>query len=344
MKSSNTPMRKQSCTTMPAKTLGRALAAVDISERIEDEQVQRRRTEALAMGRALALVGLPYRRTSSREISREVRLGHDSWVSVTYTATTKSPLPHGEDRFVMAGIQHLALEQNSPVISFSDAGELLRMFDLDAGGSGYRRLRERLKRLRGLKVDISMRSKVENAENGWSSLMLNAHRLPTRSQMKAQAKDEASGQLTIPGAVGPYFVKISEDWWRYLQAGGRNLLLVRLDLLRQFVARPAGWDYLCFLAHRCGSAMTESIVPHRVLMSLFKKGKEPDRNTIERLRRYHDEIMVATNGKLQASLEVVGEKRGRGRPSKIWGLKVGPSNPLIASGRNLLDFNDLQKD
>ena len=344
MTKKKSPKTKKSKAAPPAKALERAVGAVDISERIEAEQIQRKRTEALAMGRALALVGLPYRRTSEREISREVRIGRDTWVSVTYSATGKAPLPHGEDRFVMAGIQHLALEQDSPVISFSDAGELLRMFELDSGGAGYRRLRERLRRLRGLKVDISMRSTAEGAENGWSSLMLNAHRLPTRAQMQAQARDEAAGQLTIPGSIGPYFVKISEDWWKYLKAGGRNLLLVRLDLLRQFIARPAGWDYLCFLAHRCGSAETESIVPHSVLMNLFKKGKEPDRNTIERLRHYHEEIMLATGGKLTASLEVVDEERGRGRPRKVWGLKVGPSNPLIASGRNVIEIGETQDD
>ena len=322
------------------RALERALGAVDISERIEEEQLRRQRTEALAFGRAIALAGLPYRKTKQREITREIRLGRDMWVQVTYRAIHESPLPYGEDRFVLTGIQHLALQQGSPIVSFDEAGELLRLFGLDAGGSGYQRLRERLKRLRGLSVDIRTRSEDLPSDNGWDAHIVNAHHLPTRKQMKAQAKDAEIGQLMLPGAAGPYFVKIGEDWWKYLQGGGRNLLLVRLDLLRQFVSRPAGWDYLCFLAHRCGSAETESVVPHNVLMSLFKRGKEPDRNTIGRLKRYHDEIMIATDNPQSASLEPVGteKRKGPGQPKKLWGLKVGPSDPLISSGRNVLEI------
>ncbi|MCG8457770.1 MAG: hypothetical protein MI919_15960 [Holophagales bacterium] len=317
----------------PRAALTRAHDAIDISERIEAEQIQRKRSEALAMGRAMALVGLPYRRPRERTLSREIRLGKDLRVSVTYSATDEAPLPYGQDRFVMAGIQHLAVERGSPFVSFEEAGELLRLFDLGRSGAEYRRLRDRLKRLRGLKVDIRTHSEEHPVENGWSSLMLNAHRLPTRRQVK----DVKSGQLSIPGAHGPYYVKLSDDWWNYLQEGGRNLLLVRLDLLRQFIDRPAGWDYLCFLVHRCGSAGTESIVPHDVLVGLFKRGKEADRQTMARLARYHEEIMVATDGKLAATLEVIGEERGKGRPRQLWGLKVGPSDPLIATGRNVLE-------
>lgn len=318
------------------KELQRVLDAVDISERIEAEQIEKKRTEALVMGRAIALAGLPYKRTKEREISREIRLGRDLWVSVTYRAIHDAPLPFGEDRFVLAGIQHLALQQGSPVVSFAEAGELLQLFGIQRAGVQYQRLRARLKRLRGLSIDIRTWSGEHPSDTGWDAHILNAHRLPTRQQLAAQVKDDQAGQLLLPGSVGPYFVKIGADWWNYLQAGGRNLLLVRLDLLRQFLSRPAGWDYLCFLTHRCGAAETESVIPHDVLMGLFKRGKEPDRNTLERLRRYHEEIMIATGGKLDASLEVVGEQRGRGRPKKLWGLKIGPSDPLVASGKNVV--------
>lgn len=309
------------------KELRRALGAVDIAERIEVEERQQLRTEALAMGRALALAGLPCKPTDQRSHTQRVRFGADHWVTVSIAATVDGvPLPYGSDRYVLAGIQHLAIEQGSPFVTFSQAGELLRMFGLPSGGDHYGRLRARLHRVAASAISIELTGNEKTGMvDGLGYRLIKRYALPTR-----RARQE--NQLTFPG-MEPHYVRLSEDWWEYLQSSPEALLIVRLDLLRQFVDRPTAWDYLCFLTHRCGAARRESVVPHDALMSLFRRGKERERKTIERLRRVHDEVMTATGGRLNASLEVVDlERKGRGQPRKLWGLRVAPSMTTVLSG------------
>ena len=105
-----------------------------------------------------------------------------------------------------------------------------------------------------------------------------------------------------------------------------------LELLKLFIDRPTGWDYLCFLVARCGAARTVSEVPHEALISLFRdKDTEADRAVLRRLQGYHNEIMRATGGRLNASLIEKGTfpSEGRGRPRKRWALRVGPSKTLL---------------
>ena len=311
-----------------SKDQRRAAEALVVADRIESEERLQLRTEALSFGRAIALAGLPCKKTSAPHFTKRIRFGADCWVHVSIAATVKKqPLPFGSDRYVVAGIQHLAVEQGSPFVTFGQAGELLKMFGLPDGGHEYRLLRERLHRVAAAAVSIEVTgSEQAGPVEGVGYKLVTRYALPKRSEI-------GSKQLSLPGAE-PHFIRLSDDWWNYLQSGSDALMMVRLDLLKNFVDRPTAWDYLCFLTHRCGAAKTESIVPHDALLALFRRGKERPRKTIERLRRIHDEIMTATGDRLQASLEVVGTAKpeGRGRPRKLWGLRVGPSNPVILSG------------
>ena len=106
--------------------------------------------------------------------------------------------------------------------------------------------------------------------------------------------------------------------------------------MKIFKDRPTAWDYMMFIVARCGAAKSNSIISHEVIMDLFKDSeKEPDRNTISRLTRYHKELMVATAHRLNASLEQDGffPKQGKGAKQKRWVLKVGPSLPIVESGK-----------
>ena len=143
-----------------------------------------------------------------------------------------------------------------------------------------------------------------------------------------------AGQLELPDSYR-YGVLLSADFWEFLQET-RNQLVVPLELLRLFVDRPTGWDYLCFLVARCGAARRASKVPHEALVSLFRDTeKQSDRNIIRRLKRYHAEIMVATGGRLRAELVEDGHfpAAGHGRPRKRWALVVRPSKSVIVAGK-----------
>jgi len=317
-----------------AKRVEKATAFRDKLAALED---QKTRIEAVRMARALALAGLPKRRTDERDIVRTMRLGKDYWLRVMHSARRGNLLPYGQDRFVLAGVQHLALEQDSPVVFFHKVSQLLDMFGIDANGRSLRVLRERFQRISALSIHLTIaETEAElDEENAIEQIfVIRKHVLPSRAELEA----ERAGQINLPRIFddpdlndSPYGAALSDDFWNVLKESSKQLI-VPLDLLKMFIDRPTGWDYACFLVARCGSAKSSSVVPHEALMALFKDSPgEPDRNVVTRLKRYHDEVRLATGGRLNA--EFFEDKPGRskgGRPPKRWSLKVAPSSSLIS--------------
>jgi hypothetical protein len=310
-------------------------------------ELQRERTEALTTARAIALAGLPKKRSPRTELSRTLRLGQHLWLRVIYQTAPKGILPYGEDRFVLAGIQSLAVKLRSPLVFFEHVSELLKMFGLSTDGRSLQRLRERFGRL----AELAIRLRFAETENGLddppageSIFMIRGFMLPTRKQLKEELLTVPlrRRQLTLPGidmseAASRYGVLLSADFWELLKEP-KNQLLVPLDLMRLFVNNPTGWDYATFLVYRCSRAKQASVVSHEVLMSLFKDGeRERDKTTIKRLLQYHQQVMAATNGHLQAELRPAGyfpiDPQKGGRPKERWELLVGPSLPIVYSGK-----------
>ena len=315
------------------QTMRRGGKIVNIAERID----QAEQVEAIRTARALALAGLPKRPSRSRDLSRILRVGSTLWLKATYSAQEGHDLPFGEDRFVLAGIQHLALDQNSPIVLFDRVGSLLKTFGLSEDGRTVSRLRQRFDRLAGLSVRLLFgRSKEELEERAHAEqiFIIRKYSLPTRKDLQS----EQAGQRTLPGSH-PFGVVLSSDFWNHL-AESRNRLLVPLDLLKLYVDKPTGWDYLCFLAARCGAAQTVSKVPHEALISLFRDtARQDDRNIIGSLQRYHREIVRATGGRLNAELVEDGAfPSSGGRPKKRWALIVRPSRSLFTRPQDLIEF------
>ncbi len=315
------------------KGLQRAGQVVRIADRLE----QAEHLEAIRTARALAIAGLPKQRCHTRDLSRTLRVGSDLWLRVTYSAQEGHELPFGEDRFVLAGIQHLALEQNSPTVLFDRVGTLLSTFGLSEDGRTIARLRQRFLRLAGLTVRLAFgrtEHALEESAAAEQIFIIRQYSLPTRKDLQL----EHAGQLTIPGAH-PYGVVLSADFWNHLSES-KNRLLVPLELLKLFLDKPTGWDYLCFLAARCGAAKTTSKVPHEALMSLFRDtARQSDRSIIRGLQRYHHEILRATGGRLNAELVEDGAfPSSGGRPKKRWALIVRPSQSLFERARTLIEI------
>ena len=313
--------------------LERAGKVVSIAEHIDRAE----HLEAIRTARALAIAGLPKRRCRTRDLSRTLRVGANIWLRVTYSAQEGHELPFGEDRFVLAGIQHLALEQNSPTVLFDRVGTLLKTFGLSEDGRTIALLRQRFTRLAGLTVRLAFgrsQDELEESVNAEQIFIIRKYSLPSRRDLQT----EQAGQLTIPGSH-PYGVVLSGDFWAHL-SDTKNRLLMPLELLKLFIDRPTGWDYLCFLAARCGAARTSSKVPHEALISLFRDTeRQDDRRIIRGLQRYHSEIMRATGGRLNADLVEDGffESTG-GRPRKRWALVVRPSRSLFARAQDLIEI------
>ncbi len=313
---------------------------VEIADKLAEEERTQARTDALVSARIIAMAGLPKRRTKAKMLSRTLRLGKDSWLEVSYHTDEDAELPFGEDRFVLAAIQHLAIQQGSPVVYFEKVNSLLKMFDFDTGGKGYARLRQRFDRLSNFSIRLvfaATEKELKERSSVQRTFVVQEVALPTRRQLKAA---EAGQQmLLVDGHSYSYGVRLSAGFWDILQ-DQQHHLLAPVELLKLFIDCPTGWDYLNFLIARCGRARSSTVVGHDILMSLFKEGKEPDRNTIARLQKYHTLIMNATRGNLKASIEEMGyqprEEGQRGRPKKQWGLKINPSDPIVFSGKKII--------
>ena len=314
------------------RRLERAGKVISIADRIE----QADHLEAIRTARALAIAGLPKQRLRARDLSRTLRVGNELWMRVTYSAAEGHELPFGEDRFVLAGIQHLALEQHSPTVLFARVGTLLKTFGLSEDGRTIAQLRQRFTRLAGLSVRMVFSQSHDGLDQAGAAeqiFIIRKYSLPTRRDLLI----ERAGQLTIAGTY-PYGVVLSADFWNYLSEP-KNRLLVPLELLKLFIDKPTGWDYLCFLASRCGAAKRTSKVPHEALVSLFRDTpKQDDRNIIRGLQHYHREIQRATRGRLNAELVEDGVfPTTWGRPKKRWSLIVRPSRSLFDGAKTLVE-------
>ena len=163
------------------KNMFRVGKVVSIAERIDYAE----HFEAVRTARALAIAGLPKRRCQTRDLSRTLRVGANLWLRVTYTAQEGHDLPFGEDRFVLAGIQHLALEQDSPTVLFARVGSLLKTFGLSEDGRTVSLLRQRFARLAGLSVRLLFgcsKDELDEHVNAEQIFIIRKYALPTRTR------------------------------------------------------------------------------------------------------------------------------------------------------------------
>lgn len=319
----------------------RADQLLEIAGNIDVNEAEQARTDAIVSARAVALAGLPLRKTREQSLSRTLRLGQDLWLKVIYSTSPGGVLPYGADRFVLAGIQHFAWVQRNRIVLFEQVGQLLQYFGLDRGGNSYNRLRERFERL----ADLAIYLRFSETETGLAkasarqqTFVLDKCVLPTREEVRCAR----IGKVSLPRLVEDdsdrihYGVILSEYFWKHLQEG-KNHLLLHLDIMRQFIDKPTGWDYACYVTDRCLRARRWSVVPHETLISLFKGNpNESDSKTIKRLQKYHSDIMTITGGRLKAILEHNGffprSSKGGHRKAR-WQLRVGPSTNIIWSGK-----------
>jgi len=326
----------------------RAELILSMNQEIATCQKTQARTDAFRMARLVAIMSLPVKRTQDRDRSKVFRLGKNLWVKVTLTAQKGQTLPFGEDRFVLAGIMHLAIESDWPVVYFKHACDLLKMFDVTKNNQGYRLLRERFKRLSGIAITTryaKSERELNDVRVGENMFVIHRYSLPTKQQIQQRSEQRIALKKLVDESTGEaapetefdnnlYGVKLSGEFWNYIREP-KNQLVVPVNLMKLFRDRPIGWDYAFFLVARCGAAKSYSKIPHETIMALFKEGKEEDRQTIARLKQYHEQIMLATDHRLNAEIVEDGYflSGEMGRKKKRWSLVVGPSDKLIWSGK-----------
>lgn len=319
-----------------------SLAEVRLSIRANAENLER--TEALIMARVLAMAGLPRTRTKKKTLVRILRLGPDRWVKITYT-TVGDELPFGQDRAILAAIQHLALSPDdglpSAVVRFKTAAEFLRIFDLADTKYYYQRLRAGFKRLSKMLINIEEAPTQEalmDSDVGHNLLVVRNYRLPSRKDLISEGAGQLSLAPVFEGNEMLYGVKLDEEFFQLLRDELKQLI-VPIKIMKRYTDSPAKWDFALFMLARAGVPFcrSRSKIDHDTLVGLFRDGKEREPDVIRRLQGYLDELHQVTDNRLNAVIIRDGfkpKKSGqRGPRSKRWAMIVEPGMPVVWSGK-----------
>jgi len=248
------------------------------------------------IAQSVILAGLPLRRTSEKQITREARLGDGSVLSVTFTAARKeTPLPYGADVTLLYFLLDRAISAESAIFEWRYAGEYLDFLGLTDGGGNFLELRGRWKRILGLAVHLERRT--DTTEHGLGLFLIEQYRLPA-----SIAPEDP--QRHLPEVPGEYAVKLNERFWRdaikYHVPVPKDLIReTRDDLLLQRLAIFLGWR-----SYAAAKAIThgqdgESVIPWTAVRDLIgsddknpRKFRLQVRRALGRIRIFWPEINV----------------------------------------------------
>ena len=113
---------------------------------------EKRETGAQTLGftaRPFVLCGLPIRRPPAGQLLFERRKGH---FALQVTGHPEFGLPFGQDRLVPIFLATMAVRQQSRIVRFESAAELLDTFGLSKGGKEYKRLVSAFERIFGATI------------------------------------------------------------------------------------------------------------------------------------------------------------------------------------------------
>jgi hypothetical protein len=110
--------------------------------------------------RPFVLCGLPVKRPQAGQFLHERRNGH---FLLQVTGHPSYGLPRGQDRLVPLFLATLAIRQQSRVIRFRSAAEMLDTFGMQQGGTQYRRLMAAFQRIFGATIFFGTDTQREKA-------------------------------------------------------------------------------------------------------------------------------------------------------------------------------------
>ena len=197
--------------------------------------------------RPFVLCGLPIRRPPAGQLLFERRNGS---FTLQITGHPQFGLPFGQDRLVPIFLATMAVRQQSPVIRFQSAAELLDTFGLAKGGKEYRRLVSAFERIFGATI-------VFGTESGRSTSKV-VHRARFNFLSEAQIwydRDPTQGPLSAEFAN---VVVLSDEFYREIAA---HPIPADLEAVKVLAASPAVLDLFVWLSYRCFSSKGPERIP-----------------------------------------------------------------------------------
>lgn len=204
---------------------------------------EKRETATQRLGftaRPFVLCGLPIRRPPAGQLLFERRNGH---FTLQITGHPHFGLPFGQDRLVPIFLATLAVRQQSQVVRFESAAELLDTFGLAKDGKEYRRLVAAFERIFGATISFG-------TDSGRSASIV-VHRARFNFLSEAQIwYDRDPPQVPLSEEFANVIV-LSDEFYREISA---HPIPADLDAVKVLAAAPAVLNLLVWLTYRCYSA------------------------------------------------------------------------------------------
>jgi hypothetical protein len=262
--------------------------------------------ELLITARALVLCGLPYRKTTKRQISKTARLGNGQELTVIFTAVGKHPLPYGKDRAILGLITTIASRMGSPRVTLGSAMDFLQRLDLGTTGRDYAYLRGAIDRLKSFHCHISTSdSRAEVEVTGNRAVVQNAI-VPTKK----------ANQKGVRRSVNQFFVELDASFFKEVQDHG---VPIPLEILKPYTNSPVAFDFIVFLNYRIRIARSASRIPLETLCQMLgtedgnlRKVKQRLEKVLRELREIWPDCPARFDGKgMKACLYVAPPANGR---------------------------------
>ncbi|HEY3439693.1 MAG TPA: replication protein RepA [Paludibaculum sp.] len=196
--------------------------------------------------RPFVLCGLPIRRPRVGQLLYERRNGH---FTLQVTGHPGFGLPFGQDRLVPIFLATLAVRQQSQVIRFRSAAEMLGTFGMAKGGKEYRRLVAAFERIFGATIFFGTDPK--------KSTVRVVHR--SRFNFMREARIWYNRDLDQQFLAEQFenVIVLSDEFYKEISA---HPIPADMEAVKVLAAAPAVLDLFMWLTYRCFTAKgTESI-------------------------------------------------------------------------------------
>jgi hypothetical protein len=197
--------------------------------------------------RPFVLCGLPVKRPQSGQLLHERRNGH---FLLQVTGHPSFGLPWGQDRLVPIFLATLAIRQQTRVIRFRSAAEMLDTFGMQQGGTQYRRLMAAFQPIFGATIFFGTDTQREKAT------VVHRARFSFMSEARIWYSRDP-GQETLPSEFHNEIV-LSEEFFSEILT---HPIPTDMEAAKALSCSPAALDLFTWLSYRCFVAKGRERVP-----------------------------------------------------------------------------------
>jgi hypothetical protein len=197
--------------------------------------------------RPFVLCGLPVRRLPKGQLIYERRNGR---FTLQVTGHPDFGVPFGQDRIVPIFLATMAVRQQSPVLRFKSAAQMLETFGMQKGGKEYRRLIQAFERIFGATIFFGTQEERPAAR------VISKGRFNFLREAKLWYSRDIE---TV--AIGEDFeneIVLSEEFYTEINA---HRIPTDLEAVKHLISSPAVLDLFMWLSYRSFTAKGEERIP-----------------------------------------------------------------------------------